>query len=115
MPIITIEKLVIGPQQEKTGIIVPVTVTGDDRPDFITATFSDQDFNIDKAINKQITIFADAETDVSGNQSWSTEAILSESDMLELFPDGDFTNNVQVSVYKGTVNATQQLNSVPIT
>ena len=107
MPIITIDKLVIEPQQEKTGLIVPVTVTGDDRPDFITATFSDQDFNTDIAIIKQITIFADAGTDVSGNQSWSTEAILSESDMLELFPDGDFTKKVQVSVYKGTVNATQ--------
>ena len=107
MPIITIDKLVIGPQQEKAGLIVHVTVTGDDRPDFITATFSDQEFNTERAINKQITIFADAGTDVSGNQSWSTEAILSESDMLELFPDGDFTKKVQVSVYKGTVNATQ--------
>jgi hypothetical protein len=97
----------LGDQSAIAGLTVPITVTAADKPSFVTASFSDQVHNTASAINKQITNFSDAGK-VNNLQTWSAEAILPESEMLELFPDGDFTKNVQVSVYKGTANVSQR-------
>ena len=91
-------------QSDSAGLTVPVTVTATDKPSFVTATFSDQVFNTARAINKQITNFS---AGLNANE-WTAEAILPESEMLQLFPDGDFTKKVQVSVYKGTANVSQR-------
>lgn len=95
----SVTAITLGNQTDIAGITVPVTVSAATRPAFIQASFSDQVYNLALPVNKQITNFVDI-----SNGEWSAEAILSESDMFQLFPDGDFTKKVRLHVYKGAVN-----------